>query len=983
VKSDSPTGRKWRRGNRPKYSAAFPAFLIFIFVGLTPAGSQAVSSLSRVEHIRTGAFDIYYPPSLAEEGKKLSTFADETLAELEAFFHTEVPGARIPILLSDSELDLNGYASPYPSNRIVIYLRGAGIGGQLASFADELRSVFMHELTHAVTLNMRGALWSFLSAAFGDMLAPVAWISPNAFVEGTAVWVESGQGREGEAEPAWNALPGTGRLNDPAALETVYRDIIQGKRRSLWEVSGVADHPGSGNLPYLYGALFCEFMEERYGADSLPALWRMASGGNFASGFDGTLTARGDLERLTGETPAALWNGFLDWLGRRAAAGRGRKDRPIGAAPGSDGSAGAAGGRIGAFCADGDRLSYLDLEKKAVFSLTLDGESAAGKPLRLFAADGYLEDMRFSADGTGLEIDWVRAGPKGRLVPARYFYDFGKGKLSLVGDRELETAGAAMANLLPGAPPPFLHQSRLDPASGYRFGLVRMGTRSMPARVSPEGGMEILASPLIFIRSLSLEGGSAPASAEARVRIIALSFTLPGDLSRIALLEEMADGWSLRLQSRAPEGGAGSPVLAGRTKLVYRAELGEGRQELRAVQVAEAGFQAREEGVAASWLPLEAMRAALSSGAGPEETESVGAAHVAMKPVLFPRLFTASRYPYLEEESAGLIMVGSDLTERLAWQASAGWNFAAALPEASILMGLTVDRHYLSCLLSDTADAGTGTVSPTRVVGAGLGHSWNLALLPLHKRLRSTASVQFAGLKTDYSLAGYPSLDFDYVSVGGSMRLRYSTMNSLPFSPFDTQGIALSGGLDYELLPHESSAFSFSGSLSLALPRPTAILSLYGAISPPGDLRFHPSGRYFSAEGGNNPSAIAAPYPEFREYRAMGTGSPWYGFAELETRLATLELWKTLGPVRMPWLPSWTLRRVSLWGGMRAAALERDNLLALPYSAFARLEFDAALLAGLAAEGHIALHIEAAWAFVPSLAAGQVLHMDLGFGVTL
>ena len=85
----------------------------------------------------------------------------------------------------------------------------------------------------------------------------------------------------------------------------------------------------------------------------------------------------------------------------------------------------------------------------------------------------------------------------------------------------------------------------------------------------------------------------------------------------------------------------------------------------------------------------------------------------------------------------------------------------------------------------------------------------------------------------------------------------------------------------------------------------------------------------------------------------------------------------------MPWLPSWTLRRVSLWGGMRAAALERDNLLALPYSAFARLEFDAALLAGLAAEGHIALHIEAAWAFVPSLAAGQVLHMDLGFGVTL
>ena len=50
--------------------------------------------------------------------------------------------------------------------------------------------------------------------------------------------------------------------------------------------------------------------------------------------------------------------------------------------------------------------------------------------------------------------------------------------------------------------------------------------------------------------------------------------------------------------------------------------------------------------------------------------------------------------------------------------------------------------------------------------------------------------------------------------------------------------------------------------------------------------------------------------------------------------------------------------------------LDRSGSLTLPSSAFARLEFDTALLAGLAARGHIALNLEASWAFSPALAGG-------------
>jgi len=90
------------------------------------------------------------------------------------------------VLLSDREIDLNGYFSPYPSNRIVIFVAGAGPSGQLASLSDELRSVFTHELTHFVAITMRSPFWSTLAVIVGDFMVPTAWMMPNALIEGTA-----------------------------------------------------------------------------------------------------------------------------------------------------------------------------------------------------------------------------------------------------------------------------------------------------------------------------------------------------------------------------------------------------------------------------------------------------------------------------------------------------------------------------------------------------------------------------------------------------------------------------------------------------------------------------------------------------------------------------------------------------------------------------------------------------------------------------
>lgn len=946
--------------------------------------AQAVRSFDQVGHIRTESFDIYYPEPLADQGRRLASFADAVLADLDGFFGVDPPARRIPVLLSDKEIDLNGYFSPYPSNRIVIFVAGAGPSGQLASLSDELRSVFTHELTHFVAITMRSPFWSTLAVIVGDFMVPTAWMMPNALIEGTAVWMESRRPADGTAEES--AFPSPGRLNDPAALEPVYLDILQGRRRGLWDVSNAVDFPGSGSLPYLYGALFAGFMEECYGSESLADLWRMASRGDIFEGFDGTLTSQGLLGNYTARPAAALWNEFLDWLGRRAEKANGVQDATISAAE----------GRIGAFCADGEKVYYLDAERGGVVAANIAPElTPARKPALLFPADGYLEDMTLSPDSTALEIDWVRSGQGGRLIPARYSYDLATGQLLFSNDREVEGAGAATTNLATGAPRPFLHTPRADAASGYRYGLVRMGSRTMPGRLSPEGTMELLDSPLLFVRSLSLRERQSPGLAEGRQKpdeisdegpMLALSATFPGGLSRIAIVVESPDGWKLYLQKAAPEGGAFSPVFSGEARIVYRAEMGDGRRELRVTSIAADSLSASFECSGVSWKSLDSMRALATVAASNQDLEPKAdtrnsEASAVLKPILFPRTFAASRYPYATLEAAGLKFEGSDLTERLAWYTSLGWNFAAKVPEAALGLSLSIDTQRLSLAAADSTDSGAGAATATRILGAGVGYGYRHYFLPNYRRIWAGASASAAALRKDYVVADFLSTTFDYASLGSSLGMGYSTMRSLPFAPFDREGFSSTYGLDFETLPGIASAFSFSGALSLAIPHPATILALYGTFSPGSDLLFHPLGRHYSVAGLVYPSAMAAPYPDYGEYGAMTGGSPWYCFGELATRVATIELWKTIGPVRMPSLPSWTIRRISLWGGLRAAMLDRSGSLTLPSSAFARLEFDTALLAGLAARGHIALNLEASWAFSPALAGGQALHLNFGSGV--
>ena len=955
------------------------AFWVFLFiVSLSPAGGQAIRSFSKVSHIRTNSFDIYYADSLAGQASRLGSFADACLEDLEGFFGFAPLAKRIPVLLSDIQGNLNGYSIPYPSNRIVLYLSGAGTGSELSSLEDELYSVFIHELTHTLTLNARSPLWAAAAVVAGDFIAPAVWIAPNMLVEGTAVWVESrtwplsaeaaGHGGN-EAPPEGATIPPAGRLNDPAALEPVFLGISRGERPSLWDLSGIADYPGSGSLPYLYGGLFAHYMAERYGPDVIPALWRKASAGNIFAGFDGTFYGGGILGEITGEPPAALWADFLSWAENMAQAGGSRADPGIGA----------AGGRIGAFTADDARLYYIDLERQAAFSLDLQAPGSE-KPEFLFPADGAIESLSVSDDGGSLEIDWIRQGSHGEILPAVYSFSLEKKTIRFLGDREVEPVGTAMENLHDPAAQPFLYQARRDAPSGWTYGLIRMGSRSMPARRADDGSTEVLDSPLLFVGSLSPQWRHNPEESGIR---IALSAILPGGISKLALLEEKSDVWRLYLQEEAPEGGVHKPVPVLLGNVIYNAYGGEGRKELRIAAVDAGTLSSSFEILESAWRPLGEMR---KPSVPADEAAPVGndaGKTTVLRPTLFPRLLASSRWPYVDTESAGIDFTGSDLTERLAWTTSAGWNFAAAAPEASIALNLSIDSHSMSLAVSDRPLPASGSIPASRLSGISLSHFFYRLLLPVYRHIYAKSAASLFGLQGDYALADYFSPAFGYVSIGGSVAIGYSSMRNGLFAPFDQRGFSLTVKSDYESLPGVADSFSFSGGLGAALPKPALKVSLFGSISPGGGLRFRPAGRYFSVSGTYYPSALAASFPGYKEYEALSDGSFWYLFGEARLRFANFETGRILEPARMPFLPSWTLRRISLWTGLRAAALDSAGLTVIPSSAFAEVEFDIAVLAGLAAEGHIRMRIEGAWAFSPSMAGGSALHFDFGLGATL
>jgi len=227
--------------------------------------------------IQTRHFRIHFTPPLEQEARRAAVNAERAYAELS----TELvpPRGTIDLVVSDNVDYVNGYATPFPSNRIVVFAHPPTDASGLRNYDDWNTLVVTHELTHIFHLDRSRGIWRIGQAVFGrnPLLFPNLY-EPRWVLEGLAVYFES-------------RLTGVGRLESAEHSMAARAAALANRVPTLQELSpGTSRFPG-GEVIYIYGSLLFDYLSRTRGPGSIRDF--VERGSKTPLPFILTLTSRG------------------------------------------------------------------------------------------------------------------------------------------------------------------------------------------------------------------------------------------------------------------------------------------------------------------------------------------------------------------------------------------------------------------------------------------------------------------------------------------------------------------------------------------------------------------------------------------------------------------------------------------------------------------------------------------------------------------
>jgi Tol biopolymer transport system component len=186
--------------------------------------------------------------------------ADELSVQVEATFATlteEVgwsPRGRVHVVLVDRTDSANGFASVIPYNQIVMYATAPGADSSLGLYEDWSTALFTHELTHILHIDTNHGVVRAARTLLGRV-ATTHQASPRWIVEGYATFEETRQS--------------TGGRGRAAGAEMVKRTAaLQGDFPPLGNLDGFQPDPPAGNLRYLFGQDFIQWVADHQGENA-------------------------------------------------------------------------------------------------------------------------------------------------------------------------------------------------------------------------------------------------------------------------------------------------------------------------------------------------------------------------------------------------------------------------------------------------------------------------------------------------------------------------------------------------------------------------------------------------------------------------------------------------------------------------------------------------------------------------------------------
>ncbi len=162
------------------------------------------------------------------------------------------------IVLVDTDDHAQGVASAIPYNTIVLHVAPPNDLFELGDYEDWYLTLVTHEHTHIVHTEYARGVPALVNAVFGRRLSPNQ-AQPKWIIEGLAVLEES-------------RLTGGGRNRSSLFDMYLRADVIENRIAGIDEVSHSVRRWPQGNLWYLYGSRFVEWLTELYGDDVWKAI---------------------------------------------------------------------------------------------------------------------------------------------------------------------------------------------------------------------------------------------------------------------------------------------------------------------------------------------------------------------------------------------------------------------------------------------------------------------------------------------------------------------------------------------------------------------------------------------------------------------------------------------------------------------------------------------------------------------------------------
>ncbi len=241
-------------------------------------------------------FKITYHTGEEQLAQHALDVAEQTATKLDPWLGWQ-PVDKVQVVLTDHVDQPNGLTTSFPRDHIELYVAPPDGLDTLEDFDDWFRLLITHEYTHILQLDKVSGAPAFLQKIYGrNILLLPGTFQPTALLEGLAVYDET------------DVTAHTGRGQSSLYAMYMRAEVTQGVRPwSQVTMAGVTQWP-EGDIPYLYGINFYQFIAATYGRDAIPQLVSEYS--------DHLIPFRvgGNLEDVLGDDRDTVWDKFTAYL---------------------------------------------------------------------------------------------------------------------------------------------------------------------------------------------------------------------------------------------------------------------------------------------------------------------------------------------------------------------------------------------------------------------------------------------------------------------------------------------------------------------------------------------------------------------------------------------------------------------------------------------------------------------------------------------